>query len=95
MIKSKVLLFVSGQVGQEYVQGRLLSALSLLATLKRKIKVGVYGAPPERSPKDAWRFEPPISMAIKFIDNTAGFDPAELPDLLADLAEGDRHEAAV
>ncbi len=95
LIKSKVLLFVSGQVGQEYVQGRLLSALALLATLKRKIKVGVYGAPPERSPKDAWRFEPPISMAIKFIDNTAGFDPAELPDLLSDLAEGDRHEAAV
>ena len=95
LIKSRVLLFVSGQVGQEYVKRRLLSALALLATLNRKIKVGVYGAPPERNPRDAWRFEPPISMAIKFIDNTTGFDPAELPDLLADLAEGDRHEAAV
>jgi hypothetical protein len=95
LIKSKVLVFVSGQVGQEYVQRRLLSAVGLLATLNRKIKIGVYGPPPERHPKDAWRFEPPAWMAIKFIDNTSGFDPTELPDLLSDLVEGDRHEAAV
>jgi hypothetical protein len=95
LLKSKVLMFVSGQDGQEHVQGRLFLALQLLATLKRKIKIGIYGAPPERHPKDAWRFDPPIAMGIKFIDNTTGFDPKELPDLLSDLVEGDRYEAAV
>ena len=36
-----------------------------------------------------------IPIAIKFIDNTMGFDPAELKDLLAEIMEADRHEAAV
>jgi Domain of unknown function (DUF4062) len=95
LVKSKVLVFVSGQVGQHYVQGRLLCAANRLSALRHKIhKVSVYGAPPERQPRDAWRFEPPIPITIKFIDNTTGFDPAELPELLADLMEGNQHEAA-
>ena len=96
LVRSKVLMFVSGQVGQQYVQGRLLSAANRLGALGRKVhKVGVYGAPPQRQPRDSWRFEPPIPIAIKFIDNTMGFDPAELKDLLAEIMEADRHEAAV
>jgi hypothetical protein len=96
LVRSKVLMFVSGQVGQQYVQGRLLSAANRLGALGRKVqKVGVYGAPPQRQPRDSWRFEPPIPIAIKFIDNTTGFDPAELNDLLAEIMEADRHEAVV
>ena len=93
IVRSRVLIFVSGRVGQDYVRRRLLSALGKVAPLQQVHKIAVYGAPPERQPRDAWRFHLPF-LNVKFIDNTTGFDPAEVSELLADVMEAERHEAA-
>lgn len=79
---ARVFIVVFGHVARNWVEQRLNEALKLILSNRLSTKVGVYLAPPHKSPSDA--AFPPF---FRVMNNTDHFDPKTVDELLRDLPE--------
>jgi hypothetical protein len=79
---ARVFIVVFGRVARNWVEHRLNEALKLILSNRLTTKVGVYLAPPHKSPSDA--VFPPF---FRVMDNTERFNPKTVDELLRDRPE--------
>jgi len=79
--RAKAIVFFYGSINKETLEGRLNDLTEVVRLRRQPIEmISVFAAPPPvKTPED---IRPLMPIKITWMDNTSGFDPATLRDLL-------------
>ena len=82
VIKSQAIVFVFGNVGRNWIEERVIEAFRVALEKELTIKfMGVYAAPPPENRNR--KIELPLPINLVWMDNTNGFNPSTVEDLIS------------